>query len=69
MPKGRHKNHTNRKQDHSPTSEPNTPTSATPGHPKTPEKIDLDLKAYLMIMVEDIKKDLNKLFYIFVLAL
>jgi hypothetical protein len=29
-------------------------------HPKTPEKIVLDLKAYLMMMVEDIKKDFNR---------
>jgi gas vesicle protein len=31
----------------------------SPGHRNTPEKLDLDLKAYLMIMVEDIKKDFN----------
>jgi vacuolar-type H+-ATPase subunit E/Vma4 len=30
-----------------------------PGHPNTPEKLDLDLKEYLMMMVEEIKKDLN----------
>ena len=41
------------------SSEPSTPTSPSPGHPNTPEKIDLDLKAYLMNMVEDIKKDFN----------
>jgi hypothetical protein len=28
-------------------------------HPNTPEKIDQDLRAYLMMMVEDIKKDVN----------
>ena len=49
MAKGKRKNLTNRNQDHSPSSEPSTP-----------EKLDLDLKAYLMMMVEDIKKDLNK---------
>jgi hypothetical protein len=59
MAKGRHKNLTNRNQDHSPSSEPSTPTSASPGYPNTPEKIDPDLKAYLMMMVEDIKKDFN----------
>jgi hypothetical protein len=53
------KNLTNRNQDHSPSSEPSTPTSTSPRHPKTPEKLDLDLKAYLVMMVEDIKKDLN----------
>ena len=57
MVKGKRKNPTNRSQDHSPSSEPRTPTSPNPGHPNTPEKVDLDLKAYLMMMVEDIKKD------------
>jgi hypothetical protein len=59
MVKGKHKNLTNRNQDHSPSSEPSTPTSASPGHPNTPKKLDPDLKAYLMMMVEDIKKDFN----------
>jgi hypothetical protein len=31
----------------------------SPGHPNTPEKLDTDLKAYLMMMVEEIKKDFN----------
>jgi hypothetical protein len=61
MAKGKHKNLTNRKQDHSLSSEPSTPTSANPGHPNKPKKLDPDLKAYLMIMVEDIKKDFNNL--------
>jgi hypothetical protein len=59
MEKGEHKNLTNRNQDHSPSSEPSTPTSPNPGHPNTPKKLDPDLKAYLMMMVEDIKKDFN----------
>jgi hypothetical protein len=59
MVKGKHMNLTNRNQDHSSSSEPSTPTSSSPGHPNTPEKLDLHLKAYLMMMVEDIKKDLN----------
>ena len=54
MAKGKRKNLTNRNQDHSPSSEPRMPTSPSPGHPNTPEKVDLDLKAYLMMMVEDI---------------
>ena len=57
MLKGKHKDITNRNQDHSPSSEPSTPTWPTPGHLNTPEKLDLDVKAYLMMMVEDIKKD------------
>jgi hypothetical protein len=57
--KGKCKNRTNRNQDHSPSSEPRTPNSASPGYPNTPENLDPDLKAYLMMMVEDINKDFN----------
>jgi hypothetical protein len=60
MAKGKRTNLTNRNQDHSPSSEPSTPTSSSPGHSNTLEKVDPDLKAYLMMMVEDIKKDFNK---------
>jgi hypothetical protein len=56
MVKGKRKNPTNRNQDHSPSSERSTPTPHSPGHPNTPEKQDRDVKAYLMMMVEDIKK-------------
>jgi gas vesicle protein len=59
MAKGKRENLTNRNQDHSPSSEPSTPTSPSPAHPNTPEKLDPNLKAYLMTMVEDIKKDFN----------
>jgi gas vesicle protein len=59
MAKDKCQNLTNRKEDHSPSPEPSTPTSLSPGHPNTPEKLDPDLKAYLMMMVEDIKKDFN----------
>jgi hypothetical protein len=59
MAKGKCRNLTNRNQDHSPSTEPSTPTSPSPGHPKTPKKLDPDLKAYLMMMVENIKKDFN----------
>jgi hypothetical protein len=59
MAKGKSKNLTNRNQDHSPSSECSTPTSPSPGHPNIPEKLDPDLTAYLMMMVEDIKKDFN----------
>jgi hypothetical protein len=52
------KNLTNRNQD-SPTSELSAPTPPSPGHPNTPEKLDTDIKAYLMMMVEDIKKEFN----------
>jgi chromosome segregation ATPase len=56
---GKCKNLTNRNQDHSPSSETRTPTSASCGYPNTPEKLDPDLKSYLMMMVEDIKKDFS----------
>ena len=59
MAKGKCKNLTKRNQDHSPSSEPSTPTLPSPGQANTPEKLDPDLKAYLMMMVEDIKKDFN----------
>ena len=59
MAKGKHKNPTNRNQYHSPSSEHSTPTPPSPGHPNTPEKQDPDSKAYLMMIVEDIKKHFN----------
>ena len=59
MAKGKRKNLTNRNQDQPPSSERSTPNLPSPGHPNTPEKLDLDLKAYLMMMVEDTKKNFN----------
>jgi DNA anti-recombination protein RmuC len=41
------------------SSEPSTPTTTSPGYPNTPEKQDLDLKSYLMMLVEDFKKDIK----------
>jgi hypothetical protein len=59
MAKGKRKNRTNRNQDHSPSTEHSTPTPSSPGHPNTSEKLDTDLKAYLIMMVVDIKNDFN----------
>ena len=59
MVKGKRKNPTNRNQDHSPSSEHSTPTSPSPGHLNTPKNLDPDLKACLMMRVEDIKKKFN----------
>ena len=59
MEKGKHKKLTNRKQDRSPSSEPSTPTSASHGYPNTPEKQNSELKSYLMMLVEDLKKGIN----------
>jgi hypothetical protein len=33
--------------------------TGSPGHPKTPDKQDSDLKSYVMMLVEDFKKDIN----------
>ena len=60
MAKGKCKNPTNRNQDHSPSSERSTPTPPSPGHPNTTENLDPDLKTFLMMMIEDIKKDFHK---------
>jgi gas vesicle protein len=59
MVKGKLKNLPNRNQDHSASSEPSTPTTASPGYSDIPEKQDSDLKSYLMMLVEDFKKDIN----------
>ena len=59
MAKGKHKNLTNRNQEHWASSEPSTPTITSPGYPNTPEKQDMDLKSYLMMVVEDLKKGIN----------
>ena len=56
---GKCRNLINRNQNHSTSSERSTPISPSPGHPNTPENLDPDLKAYLMMMVEDIKKEFN----------
>jgi hypothetical protein len=56
--KGKCKNLTNRNQDHSASSEPSTPTTASPGYPNTPEKQDLDLKSYLMMLVKILRRTL-----------
>jgi hypothetical protein len=41
------------------SSEPNSPTIASPGYNITLEKQDSDLKSLLMMMTEDVKKDIN----------
>ena len=58
MANGKRKNPTNRNQDHSPSSEHSTPTPPSPGHPNTTENLDTDLKTFLMMMIEDIKRTL-----------
>ena len=59
MAGGKHKNISNRNQGYLASSEPNSPTIASPGYTITLEKQDLDLKSLLIMMIEDFKKDIN----------
>jgi predicted RecB family endonuclease len=59
MAKGKCKNLTNTNQDHSTSSEPSTPTTASPGYTKPLERQDFDLNSYLIMLEEDFKKDIN----------
>ena len=57
---GKHKNISNRNQGYLASSEPNSPTIASLGYTITLDKQDSDLKPLLMMMIEDIKKHINK---------
>ena len=59
MAKGKYRNITNINQRNMAPSELNSPTTARPGYPNTPEKQDLDLKSQLMMLTEGFKKDIN----------
>jgi hypothetical protein len=59
MAGGKCKNISNRNQGYLVSSEPNSPTIASPGYPNTPEKQDSDIKSLLMMMIEDIKKGIH----------
>jgi hypothetical protein len=58
MAGGKHKNISNRNQGFLASSEPNSPTIASPGYPSTLEKQDSDLKI-TSYKIEDIKKGIN----------
>jgi hypothetical protein len=58
MAGGKPKNISNRNQGYLASSEPNSPTIASPRHTITLEKQGSDLKT-LMMMIEDFKKDIN----------
>jgi hypothetical protein len=58
MARGKGKNIGNRNQSYMASSDSSSPTTASPGYPNTPEKQDSDLKAQLMMMIEDIKMDI-----------
>ena len=59
MTRDKHKNINNRTQYNPASSEPNFPTTASPGYPNTPKKQDSDLKSHLMKMIEAFKEDIN----------
>ena len=59
MAGGKHKNRSNRNQGYLASAEPNSPTIAIPGYTITPEKQDIDLRSLLIMMMEDIKKEIN----------
>jgi hypothetical protein len=59
MTGGKHKNISNRNQGYLASSEPNSPTTASPRYSITMENQDFDLKSLLMMMVEVFKKDIN----------
>jgi hypothetical protein len=59
MTGGKHKNRSNRNQGYLASSEPNSPTIASPGYTITPEKQDMDLKSLHMIKMQDYKKKIK----------
>jgi hypothetical protein len=52
-------NLTNMNQDYLASSEQSTTTTSSPGYPNTLEKQDSGLKLYLMMMLENFKKDIK----------
>jgi prephenate dehydrogenase len=59
MAGGKHKSISNRNQGYLASLEPNSLTIASPGYNITPEKQDSDLKSLLLMMMENIKKNIN----------
>jgi hypothetical protein len=59
MAGGKHKNRSNRNQGYLASSEPNSPTIASPGYTISSEKQDMDLNSLLMMMIKDYKKEIN----------
>ena len=59
MVRAKHKNIRNRNQGYLALLEPRSLTIASPGYTITLEKQDSNLKSLLMMMIEDIKKDIN----------
>ena len=59
MSKGKGKNPTNRNQGYLATSEPSSPTIASPRYANTLEKQEFNLKLHLMMLIEDFRKDIS----------
>ena len=59
MVRGKCKNINNRHKGYVASSEPSFSITARPGYPITLEKQDSDLTSFVMIMLEDFKKDIN----------
>jgi len=59
MARGKHRIPSNRNQDYTASSEPNSPTKANTEYPNTPEKQDLDFKSHLIMMMGDFNKDMK----------
>ena len=59
MVKGKHKTISNRSQNMWASSEPSSPTTASPEYTNTPENQEADLKSYLMKIIESFKEDIN----------
>ena len=59
MAREQYKNPSNGNQDNLATSESSSPTTGASGFPNAPEKQDLDLKSYFMIMMEILEKHIN----------
>jgi hypothetical protein len=57
--KGKCKNLTNRNQGYLVSSEPSSCTTASLGYPNTLEKQDVNLKSHLMMLIQDVKNDVN----------
>jgi hypothetical protein len=59
MEGGKLRNISNRNQGYLASSQPNSPTIASPGYTITLEKQDSYIKLLLIMMIEDFKKDIS----------
>ena len=57
---GKHKNRSNKNQGYLASSEPNSPTIASPRYTITPEKEDMDLKSLYMVTMKDFEKEIQE---------